>query len=66
MVYEYGTPDESFEWTQIRGATGGEVQVLDDTIDLMQVLPGCCRRAAWAELAHDNTVHESARLQARP
>ena len=37
VVYEYGTPDESFEWTQIRGATGGEVQVLDDTVDLMQV-----------------------------
>lgn len=37
VVYDYGTPDESFEWTQIRGAKGGEVQVLDDTVDLLQV-----------------------------
>lgn len=38
VVYEYGTPNESFEWTQIRGAHSGEVQVLDDTVDLLQVL----------------------------
>ena len=31
------TESESFEWTQIRGALGGEVQVLPDTVDLTQV-----------------------------
>jgi len=31
------TENESFEWTQIRGALANEVQVLPDTVDLLQV-----------------------------
>ncbi len=34
ICYDVNTADESFEWTQIRGAPSTEVQVLPDKMDL--------------------------------